>query len=110
MAKLEHLETFVRDKIENQRWTHEELSESLRASYPGVKGFSVRSIERFCSDKDIHKTSRLSTEDLDGAVTGAVAQVGPTYGRKTMKGLLASQGVHVSEVRVGESLCRTCPE
>ena len=31
-------------------------------------------------------------------------QVGPTYGRKTMTGLLASQGLHVSESRVGASL------
>ena len=36
-------------------------------------------------------------------------QVGPTYGRKTMTGLLASQGLHVSQRRVGESLCRTNP-
>ena len=34
-------------------------------------------------------------------------QVGPVYGRKTMTGLLASQGLRVSQVRVGESLRRT---
>lgn len=36
-------------------------------------------------------------------------QVGPTYGRKTMTGLLASSGLHVSEARVGESLRQTNP-
>ena len=36
-------------------------------------------------------------------------QVGPTYGRKTMTGLLASQGLSVSEQRVGESLQRVHP-
>ena len=32
------------------------------------------------------------------------------YGRKTMTGLLASQGLRVSQVRVGESLRRTNPQ
>ena len=36
-------------------------------------------------------------------------QVGPVYGRKTMRGLLTSQGLRVSQVRVGESLRRTNP-
>ena len=36
-------------------------------------------------------------------------QVGPVYGRKTMTALLASQGLRVSQVRVGESLRRTNP-
>lgn len=36
-------------------------------------------------------------------------QVGPTHGRKMMKGLLSFMGVHASEVRVGESLSRVNP-
>lgn len=36
-------------------------------------------------------------------------KVGPTYGRKMMTGLLSSQGVNVSEQRVGESLSRVSP-
>ena len=36
-------------------------------------------------------------------------KVGPTYGRKTMTGLLASQGLRVSQQRVGESLRRMNP-
>ena len=75
MANLEDMEEFIRDKIVNHRWTHPQLSEFLRSSNPGVRGYSVRSIERFCSDKGIHKTSRPCSEDLDRAVTDAVAQV-----------------------------------
>ena len=37
-------------------------------------------------------------------------QVGPVYGRKTMTGLLASQGLRVAQARVGESLRRTNPQ
>ena len=36
-------------------------------------------------------------------------QVGPTYGRTTMTGLLASQGLLVSQERVGELLNRINP-
>ena len=36
-------------------------------------------------------------------------QVGPTYFRKTMTGLLSSQGLRVCEVRVGQSLMRANP-
>ena len=39
-----------------------------------------------------------------------ILQVGPMYGRKTMTGLLASQGLRVSQVRVGESLRHTNPQ
>ena len=35
--------------------------------------------------------------------------MGPTYGCKTMTGLLASQGLRVSEPRVGEALSRQHP-
>ena len=39
----------------------------------------------------------------------ATLQVGPTYGRKMMTGLLSSQGVYVNQQRVKESLCRVAP-
>ena len=138
MAALEGLEDFIREKIEKEHWTHKELSAHLQHAYPGQRGTSVLSLERFCSVKGIHKTARLSTQHLDEVVSDAIAkvrkllqydmhipvsladsvsvlmrnidmQVGPTYGRKKMTGLLASQGLHVSQRRVGESLCRTNP-
>lgn len=37
-------------------------------------------------------------------------QVGPTYGRKTMKGLLASQGIVAGEKQIGNSLAIVQPE
>ena len=36
-------------------------------------------------------------------------QVGPTYGRKTMTGLLRSKGIVVGEQRVGQALPRVSP-
>lgn len=38
-----------------------------------------------------------------------VAQVGPTYGRKTMQGLLAAGGVRASQRRVARSLRNVAP-
>ena len=126
------LEQLVRDKIENERWTCIQLRDFLKMTYPGRRGFSLRSIQRFCQAKSIYRTSRLSSTDLDIAVSNAITnvcrrlivlvnlqyhnitvililQVGPTYGRKTMTGLLSSQGLRVSEVRVGRSLKRMNP-
>lgn len=39
----------------------------------------------------------------------ATLQVGPTYGQKTMTGLLASQGLCACQQRLGESLSRVNP-
>lgn len=35
--------------------------------------------------------------------------MGPVYGRRTLTGVLASQGIKVGEKRVGESLSRVSP-
>lgn len=72
MAALDALEDFVRERIEKDRWTHARLSDY---AYPGEKGFSVRSVERFCSEKNIHKTSRVQTHVLNQAVMDAITKV-----------------------------------
>ena len=55
--------------------THGKLSKVLSASLPGVRGLSIRSIERFRQEKGIHKTSRLSEVEVKQAVGEAVAKV-----------------------------------
>ncbi|XP_065896313.1 uncharacterized protein [Dysidea avara] len=99
----------VRLKIEGFRWTYDRLSTYLQSLYPERSGFSVRSLQRFCNSKGIQRTSRLNTADLDEEVAVAVSKAGPTYGRKTITVFLASEGVRVSERRVGESLRRVNP-
>lgn len=73
--QMEELEEFIREKIEREKWTHKKLSVYLQHTYPGQKGFSVRSVVRFCSAKNIHKTSRIEKTDLDIAVQEAVEKV-----------------------------------
>ena len=73
---LDSLEVFVRQKIVNDRWTYKTLSEYLIAANPqAVRGFSVRSIERFCSEHNIHRTSRLSKHEVAESVRQAVREV-----------------------------------
>jgi len=74
-SSLSGLEDLIREKIEVERWTHEKLSHYLNQTYPQQKGFSIRSIQRFCSDNGIHKTSRLSKDNLDAAVEVAIKRV-----------------------------------
>ncbi len=75
MAMLEMLEEYVEEKVVKDGWTYSKLSAHLKEQYPGVRGFSVRSIERFCGAKNIHKTSRLRAEEVDIAVAGAIVKV-----------------------------------
>ena len=75
MSTLEDFEDLVREKIVKERWTHKQISGFLMESCPGQRGFSVRSIERFCSNKGIHKTSRINDLSLDVAVSKATAMV-----------------------------------
>ena len=74
MALDEH-EDYIRRRIFFEHATHRQLSEELQSLYPGRRGYSIRSIERFCHDKEIHKTSRLSEAAVEEAVIEAVAKV-----------------------------------
>lgn len=75
MCSLEHYENFIREKVEKDRWTYQQISSSLQATHPGLRGFSARSIRRFCSHKDIHKTQRINDQQLDEAVSRATDMV-----------------------------------
>ena len=75
MAALDGLKDFIRDKIEKHRWTYRQLSNHLLQAYPGERGFSVRSLQRFCAANDIKKTARISDSALNQVVTDAIAKV-----------------------------------
>ena len=44
-------------------------------NFPNIRGASLRSIERFCSVHDIHKTSRPDDVQLQLAVREAIEKV-----------------------------------
>ena len=72
---LEGLENFFWQWVEVNQVSQRQLSEELKTYFPESKGFSLRSIERFCAEKNIHKTSRLSNNEVEQAVSEAVAKV-----------------------------------
>ena len=110
MVALVGLEDLIREKVEQDRWSHAQLSEFLKQSYQGFQGFSIHSIQKFCQEKNIHKTSRVTDQELDEAVSDAVSRVcsllqyvklikliihfsvGPTYGRKNNDRLTCIRG------------------
>lgn len=71
--------------------THQEVSE---------EGLSFWSVRRFCAKHDIHRTFRLEVQQLARIVANGVSRVEPTYGRKTMKGFLASQGIRAGQWQI----------
>ena len=75
MAALDDHEDYIRRRVVDEHATHRQISEELRGLYPGRRGYSIRSIERFCHDNAIHKTSRLSEAAVEEAVAEAVAKV-----------------------------------
>ena len=82
----------IRSMVEDG-YTHEQISEFLQQQSYGVRGFSARSVRRFCSEHSIHYHNNLPVQELDRVIHNGVFTVGHSYGRRTMHGLLASNGV-----------------
>ena len=80
MATLEalgsSLEVYIKERREVQRWSYCEISKDLRNRYPGERGFSTRSLQRYCSENGISKTSKIGDDELDQVVSEAVSMVG----------------------------------
>ena len=67
---------FVRDLFLRRKKTHAEISNILKQKYPGEKGFSERTVRRFCLNNNIVR-NRITTDELEGHVRTAVKQVSP---------------------------------
>ncbi len=86
-----------------------DISNHLRLVTGLDRGLSPRSVGRFCTRRNIHCRSGFSTPLLDQVVYDLVTRVGHAYGRRTMHGLLNSQGVRVSQRRLAASMYRVAP-
>ena len=89
--------------------THQDISSFLRPRHPTERGYSVRSVRRFCAIHGIHYRSGLTESELDRMVSVAVRSTGNSYGRRTLHGFLRWRGVHVSENRISTSLKQVAP-
>ena len=74
---LDPLEDFVWKKIEEEGWSQLQLSDYLKTEFgtTSTKGYSVRSIQRFCQERDIHRTARMPEVELQKTVKQAVSEV-----------------------------------
>lgn len=77
---LDDFEAYIRQRVVCDRISHQKLSEELKVATSqlgtgGKRGFSMRSIQRFCEEKDIHRTSRLSDTVVEQVVAEAVSKV-----------------------------------
>ena len=85
------------------------VSRHLQGLFPGIRGLSVKSVRRFCSSRGIHYKSNIGDRELDEFVRLRVRNVGHSYGRRSLQGLLGAEGIRVSQRRLGRSLRRTFP-
>ena len=59
----------------SQKKMYEEISTILQARHPGVKGYSVKSIKRFCKKKQNGIFLRISQEHVRAMISEVVAEV-----------------------------------
>ena len=108
MASLQFADTFIRDQISSGR-SYDFIATELQQGYPYARGLSTRSVRRYCNDRGICRTSRLTSSEVDDVVERAVSLVGPAYGRRTLTGLLRSEGLIVGEQRVRTAMSSVTP-
>ena len=105
---MENFESEI-DGMVRVGFTHEEISQYLRIILPSQRGLSARSVRRFCAAIGIRFRSLLDTASLDCLIQSRVSLVGHSYGRRTLHGLLRSEGINVSQRRIGSSLQHVFP-
>ena len=106
--ELHTYETTIRYMI-SEGWSYDEISEHLTGLAGQSHGFSPRTVRRFCASRGIRCRSGIDEAHLDRIVRTLVTRVGHAYGRRTMHGLVHSQGVQVSQSRLAASLERVAP-
>ena len=77
MAGLFGFMDLIKRRVLIERKTFKEVSEELLGMFPDRRGFSARSIRRFCSENDFLGTSgRLLTDpELDVLMASSIAKV-----------------------------------
>lgn len=62
MAALENIldEVFVRSFLIQENYSYEELFDVIKNRFPNLKGRSLRSVKRYCSDHGIKKRATVS--------------------------------------------------
>lgn len=73
---MEYLDAdYVRKLVENLVFSYSDVSEECQRQRPGRKGYSARSIRRFCKKNSILRRSRIRDGDLDRVTALYVSKV-----------------------------------
>ena len=67
-------EDYIRNQVESGV-SHNLIAAELQQLHPGVRGLSLRSVRRYCSERGIHYSSRLSSSQVEQCVEQSVSQV-----------------------------------
>ncbi|TKS70002.1 hypothetical protein D9C73_004069 [Collichthys lucidus] len=90
-------------ELAKQGLSSSEISARISVESGGGRGFSDRNVRKYCADNCVNLRA-LPEEHLELEVAKAIAETGPTFGRRMMKGYLAVKGVHAAETRIGSVL------
>lgn len=74
MESVPGLSTRIQQEIALGK-SYTQVAEELQAEYAGKRGFSARSVRRFCANHGISPTSLLSDHQLDKVVATGVSKV-----------------------------------
>jgi len=77
-------------------YSYADVSEYIRRQTGQSQDMSSRSIQRYVANRDVRVRSSIDQVCLDAVVHSCVTRLGHSYGRRTMQGLLRSQGVCAS--------------
>ena len=77
MAGLENTldEVFIRHFLIEENNSYEDPVVVIKNRYPNLRGCSLRSVKRFCSNHGIKKRKSVSDGTVDIAVQGAISEV-----------------------------------
>ena len=79
MAVLESVpaaDSIIRKLVVEEKRSYSDVSTVLKATFPQIaKGFSCRSIRRYCKQENIQKTSRLEQHAVDRLVETSIQKV-----------------------------------
>ena len=63
----------IRQLVSVKKYTYAQASDYLKTKYPNSRGFSERTVRRYCKENEI--SSRTDTNEVNRMVADAVSQV-----------------------------------
>ena len=76
LSTIPEIEALLHRKVVVERKSVEIISLELQEAYPHITcGLASRSVRRFCSERGIHATSRLTDVALDRVVATSVSKI-----------------------------------